>query len=318
MNVRPRRKAFTLVELLVVIAIIGILVALLLPAVQAAREAARRMQCSNNLKQMALAVHNYADTYDAFPYAYQQTISLHARILPFMEQGNLSQLVNYNLSWNDPSNAVAVNTKVPAFVCPSDINKLPISLGATNNYYGNMGTNLLYQAPPTLASDPNYGMPPHNGAFSASIAVRFADFLDGTSNTAMFSEKNRGDGSNGISSPESDTYRPGTFPATPDQAMADCLAVNVNDLSKQGYSNVGAPWMQPYHSVSVYYHILPPNSRSCMFPPGRIASTAGSRHPGGVEVAMSDGSVRFISRTINLQTWRAIGTRDGNDVPGDF
>jgi hypothetical protein len=227
-------------------------------------------------------------------------------------------LVNYNLSWNDPSNAVAVNTKVPAFVCPSDINKLPISLGATNNYYGNMGTNLLYQAPPTLASDPNYGMPPHNGAFSASIAVRFADFLDGTSNTAMFSEKNRGDGSNGISSPESDTYRPGTFPATPDQAMADCLAVNVNDLSKQGYSNVGAPWMQPYHSVSVYYHILPPNSRSCMFPPGRIASTAGSRHPGGVEVAMSDGSVRFISRTINLQTWRAIGTRDGNDVPGDF
>ncbi|MFO0901864.1 MAG: DUF1559 domain-containing protein [Pirellulales bacterium] len=317
-RLRRHRAGFTLVELLVVIAIIGILVALLLPAVQAAREAARRMQCSNNLKQLALAVHNYHDTYNSFPYAYQQNVSLHARLLPYMEQSNVAALITYDLPWNDPANAVALNTKVAAFVCPSDVNRLPTNLGATNNYYGNIGTTILYRAPSTNPSNSNYGFPPHNGAFSDGLAVRFADILDGTSNTALFSEKNRGDGSNGISSPESDTYQPGTYPATADQAMADCLAVNTADLSKQGYSNVGAPWIQPYHSTSVYYHTLPPNTRSCMYPPGRIATTAGSRHPGGVELAMCDGSVRFISKTINLQTWRALGSRDLSDVPGDF
>ncbi len=315
---RGRRPGFTLVELLVVIAIIGILVALLLPAVQAAREAARRTQCNNNLKQMALAVHNYHDVYHAFPFAYQQNISHHARLLPFMEQTNLHDMINFQVSYSDPSNLAVMNTKVGGFVCPSDINQLPSSLGATNNYYGNMGTTILYQAPSTNPSNSNFGFPEHNGSFSASVAVRFGDVLDGTSNTALFSEKNRGDGSNGISSPASDTYQPGTYPATADQAMADCLAVNTLDLSKQGFSNVGAPWLRPYHSTTVYYHILPPNTRSCMYPPGRIATTAGSRHPGGVMIALCDGSVRFVSKTINVATWRALGTRDSSDLVGNY
>lgn len=313
-----QRRAFTLVELLVVIAIIGILVALLLPAVQAAREAARRMQCTNNLKQMALAVHNYHDSYLAFPYAYQQSISHHARLLPYMEHSPLYDQVNFNFSYSNAANDIPRNTRVANFICPSDLSQLPATLFAGNNYYANMGTTILYQSPSNNPSSASFGFPEHNGAFSSSRAVKFADILDGTSNTAMMSEKNKGDGSNGISTPASDTYQPGTFPGTADQAMADCLAINVQDLSKQGYSNVGAPWLQPYHSTTVYYHILPPNTRSCMYPPGRIATTAMSRHPGGVNVALCDGSVRFVANSISLATWRALGTRDVGDVLGDF
>ncbi|MFO0819928.1 MAG: DUF1559 domain-containing protein [Pirellulales bacterium] len=315
---KPERNAgFTLVELLVVIAIIGVLVALLLPAVQAAREAARRTQCNNNLKQLTLAVHNYHDVYQAFPFAYQQNISHHARLLPYIEQTALYDTINFNLPYTDPANLTALNARIAGFQCPSDPNLLPPSLGGTNNYYGNMGTTILYQAPSTVAGNSNFGFAPHNGVYSASQAVRFADVLDGTSNTAMFSEKNRGDGSNALTTPASDTYQPGTYPATADQAMADCLAVNTQDLAKQGFSNVGAPWLRPYHSTTVYYHILPPNSRSCMFPPGRIATTAGSRHPGGVLVSMTDGSVRFVAKTVNITTWRAMGTRDSGDIVSD-
>lgn len=318
-----RRAAFTLVELLVVIAIIGILVALLLPAVQAAREAARRMQCGSQLKQMALAVHNYHDTYNAFPFGNAQGapfngISPHARLLPYIEQTNLYNLINFNVGYDDPSNFVAMNTRVSVFLCPSDPDSLPLTLGARNNYYGNSGTNLLFGAPPTNPSDPNFGMLENNGVFIRDKTLRFADVLDGTSNTALFSEKNKGDGSNGVSTPESDTFRPGTFPATADQAWADCKAVNPLDLSKQGVSNVGAPWLWAYHSTTLYWHVAPPNTRSCMYPPGRIMTTAGSRHPGGVMLALCDGSTRFVASTIDLATWRYIGTRAGKEVVDNY
>src|SRR4051812_9677126 len=112
----PRRTAFTLIELLVVIAIIGILVALLLPAVQAAREASRRIQCTNNLKQFVIGLHNYADTYKAFPAARtSNAISTHASLLPYMEQERLFQMVNFSKSWNDASNTAVRGTEVPFF-----------------------------------------------------------------------------------------------------------------------------------------------------------------------------------------------------------
>ncbi|MFM7074309.1 MAG: DUF1559 domain-containing protein [Planctomycetota bacterium] len=309
---------FTLVELLVVIAIIGVLVALLLPAVQAARESARRTQCTNNLKQLALGCHNYHDTNNALPFAYQQNISHLARLLPFIEQSALHDRVNYSVPFSDPANAFVMMANVTGFVCPSDPNMLPPSLGGTNNYYANMGSNIVNSAPSTASGGVNFGMADQNGAFTASTAVRFADILDGTSNTALLSERSRGDGSNGISTPLSDTFQPGTYPATADQAMADCLAVNPTDLSKQGFSNGGVPWLRPYHSTTAYFHVLPPNQRSCMFPPQRIATTANSRHPGGVIVGMADGGVRFVSRTINVLTWRALGTRDGGEVVNAF
>src|SRR6187200_2715856 len=113
---RHSRRGFTLIELLVVIAIIGVLIALLLPAVQAAREAARRMQCTNNLKQMALAVHNYHDANQTFPYAYQQSISHHARLLPYMEQSPLYEQVNFSFSYSNAVNDIPRNTRINNFI----------------------------------------------------------------------------------------------------------------------------------------------------------------------------------------------------------
>jgi prepilin-type processing-associated H-X9-DG protein len=123
-----------------------------------------------------------------------------------------------------------------------------------------------------------------------------------------------GDFNNSVVTDLSDTFRPGTFPATPDDAYTQCRATVIGNLANQGYSNVGAPWTYGYHSTTSYWHIAPPNARSCMFPPARIATTSNSRHPGGVNMTMADGSVRFLKNSVNIVTWRAIGTRNGGEV----
>jgi prepilin-type processing-associated H-X9-DG protein len=162
-------------------------------------------------------------------------------------------------------------------------------------------------------ADPNYGMPAPNGVFWRTSAVKVHDVADGISKTAAFSEKLLGDGSNAVVTQESDTFRPGTNPTTADQAYDDCKNVNIQDLSKQGVSNVGGPWLQAYHSTSIYFHVAPPNARSCMYPPGRIMTTAGSRHPGGAHVAFLDNAVRMVSENVDLVVWRAAGTRSGGE-----
>ena len=311
-----RRSGFTLVELLVVIAIIGILVALLLPAVQAAREAARRMQCSNHLKQFGLALHNYHDTYKAIPIAdvdgTSTPVSAHARLLPFLEQTALFNLVDFSVPYDHVNNTVARNTEVTVFRCPSDPSRLPAAVGGKNNYYWNAGAGIVMYASGAT------GQPPANGIVFHNQPFRFNDIIDGLSSTAALAEKLTGDGSNGISSPRTDTFRPGTYPNTPDEALQQCNAVDVTDLSKQGYSNVGGPWLQQYHSTNQYNHVLPPNGRSCMYPPGRIATTANSQHPGGLMLVLCDGSVRFVSTTIDLRTWRGLGSINGGEVLGDY
>lgn len=239
--------------------------------------------------------------------------SVHARILPYIEQGMVFDRINFNLAYNDVANDSARMQFVPAFVCPSDKTKLTPALGGKNNYYGNCGTTILAGAPPTLTTDPNFGMPANNGIFQRDKINKLADVTDGTSNTAMFSEKTSSDGDNAQVDEKSDTFRPGTFPANADAALADCKACDIKNLTKQGTSNVGAPWIQAYHSTTLYYHVAPPNGRSCMYPPGRIMTTANSWHRGGVYTAMCDGSVRFSVDSINLQIWRALGTREAND-----
>jgi prepilin-type N-terminal cleavage/methylation domain-containing protein/prepilin-type processing-associated H-X9-DG protein len=313
-------SGFTLVELLVVIAIIGILVGLLLPAVQAAREAARRMQCSNNIRQIGLAMHNYESTWKKFPPGSLvgvtfTGISVHARLLPHMEQANSYTLVNFNFGYDAPQNAVARAQQISTFLCPSDpAGDLPALLGGRNNYYANVGTGILAGAKPTDPADPNFSQPAPNGVFFRESRIAPRDILDGLTYTAAFSEKLLGDGSNGIATLRSDTFRPGTFPATADAALADCNAMNPLNLSLQGVSNVGAPWLWAYHSTTMYYHVAPPNGRSCMYPPGRIMTTAGSRHPGGVQVLLCDGSVQFASENLDLAIWRGLGTRAGSEV----
>ena len=315
---KSRRVAFTLIELLVVIAIIAILVALLLPAVQQARESARKTQCKSNLKQLGLALQNYHGSFSCFPPAAVNGISGQARLLPYLDQTNVYNQINFNVSYNNAANAAVREIPLATLRCPSDSDTLPAGLGARNNYYSNTGISVVYTTPSTTVGGSTYGLPQPNGIMFPNSKIRFADMLDGASNTAAFSEKVVGDGSNGVSTAISDTFQPGTTPADADEARDQCRAIDITDLTKQGYSNVGAPWLQSYHSTTMYWHSLTPNERSCMFPPGRIATTANSRHTGGVHLLLCDGTVRFVGNSINLATWRGLGTRQGGEVIGDF
>ena len=317
---RARRSGFTLIELLVVIAIIAVLIALLLPAVQQAREAARNAQCKNNLKQMGIAMHNYLDVHRRLPLclnASSKPISVHAYLLPAMEQMPLYGKIDFKTNWNSPENAAARSTTVAGFLCPSQpAVALPAGWAGTT-YRACQGSQVLHGQPSTDPSNANFGMAPPNGVFVPSASLSIADVTDGTSNTAAFSEHPLGDFNQLASSPF-DTFRPGTNPATPDEAVAQCNAIDPADLSKQGVSDVGAPWLQSYHSTTQYHHVAPPNARSCMFPPGRISTTATSFHTGGVVVTLCDGSVRFVSENISLAVWRGLGSRNGGEVLGDF
>ncbi len=309
-----RSRGFTLVELLVVIAIIGILVGLLLPAVQSAREVARRMQCGNNLKQFGLAIHNYESSNKRLPAGRSPAgLSAHAQLLPYLEQNNVYGLVDFNVAYTHANNVAALAVNIPTFTCPSDpVTTVPIGWAGTN-YRSNQGAGILNALAPSISSDPNYGYPNPNGPFIPTTYLRIGSITDGLSNTAAFSEHGKGDFSNAISSP-SDTFWPKTNPTTPDEAVRDCKAINPLDLQFQRNSNVGAPWLQGSHTTSNYFHVAPPNSRSCMFPPGRISTTAKSYHTGGVQVARCDGSVSFVGQSIDLSVWRSLGTCNEGEV----
>ncbi len=312
-----RRSGFTLVELLVVIAIIGILVGLLLPAVQAAREAARRMQCGNNLKQLGLAMLNYESTNKRLPAGRSPGASLSsfASLLPYMEQTNVNNLVDFNVSATHANNTAARAAIIPSLLCPSDkVNVVPVAGWAGTNYRTNQGSGILNSLPGTTVGSTNYGMPEPDGPMIPSTFRTIAAIIDGTSNTAAFSEHGLGDFSNAITS-ITDTFQPGTYPATPDEAVQQCRAVDVSNLSFQGNSNAGAPWLAGGHTTSNYFHVSAPNSRSCMHPPQRIQTTAKSYHTGGVQVGRCDGSVAFVSQTVDIAAWRALGSiSDGSTL----
>jgi prepilin-type N-terminal cleavage/methylation domain-containing protein/prepilin-type processing-associated H-X9-DG protein len=319
-----KRPAFTLIELLVVIAIIGILIALLLPAVQKIREAAARLQCTNNLHQIGLALHNYHDGNQKFPPSGTSTtsgagsgFSVHVFLLPYIEQQPIYNAMNLTASASDTTQNVQARAAViKIFLCPSDpMTNLPPGWAGTN-YRANNGVNLLNSYGDSDTNGVNAALPPPNGGFFTNSAYRFADMSDGTSNTAAFSEHSKGDFSNAISTPNSDTFQPGTWPATVDQAMANCNGIDITNLKYQGNSNGGAPWMSHGHTTTRYWHNFPPGSRSCMFPPQRISTTANSAHGQLVNVLLFDGSVRPVSYSISLATWRALGTRNGGETLG--
>jgi prepilin-type N-terminal cleavage/methylation domain-containing protein len=310
-----RRSGFTLIELLVVIAIIAILIGLLLPAVQRVREAAARMKCSNNLKQIGLALHNYHSSLNSFPPASDDNgFPVHCLILPYIEQDNLYKQINFSVSPTNAANAAARATVIPIYLCPSDPStNLPAGTPGVN-YRCNSGVSIVNSYPTAV----NASMPPNDGGFWAKQPYRVADITDGTSNTAAFSEHIKGDFSNGVASPDGDTFQPGTYPSTPDEALAQCNAIDPKNLAFQGKSNAGDFWMNYDHTGTRYYHAFPPGNRSCMYPPQRISTTANSGHTRMVNLLLFDGSVRPVSYSISLTTWRALGTRNGGEVVGDY
>lgn len=360
-NRRHRRDAgFTLVELLVVIAIIGVLVGLLLPAVQSAREAARRMQCTNNLKQITLALHNYHDVFNKFPAAGVLPEGWHASryypgmivsLLPYIEQDaryeEIQSRVNSSTDyWSTLFGGAVYQSPLPAVLCPSDPNgssPSPHMANARLNYMYNMGDGMLKLD--AAWHHPNYVNNPYvqarnRGPFHLSDWKSFASITDGASNTLAMSESASASqgywsrevkGSSGANSAllEPDGAQPVIHPDVCMTGVIDPANPNLYlqpcDTWRGNFWQVGTPW-NGFHTV------IPPNGPSCWdSPTGYWAAifTPNSYHPGGVNASMLDGSIRFISDTINsgdlTQTqpvsgmspygvWGALGTHAGGEV----
>jgi len=332
-------RGFTLVELLVVIAIIGVMVGLLLPAVQAAREAARRMSCSNNLKQLGLAMHNYHDTYNklpAFVYRsgqgadYWQGYSAFTQILPNIEQQSLyDQIKTGSRDFFDFWHVAGLNnalesgrrTRVAAFLCPSDI---AFPGGATGRDNGS-GCNYGVSFGSTIAwanFQQQNGMFRGNSSTTVRAELKFADVTDGLSNTLMVSEHLVGDGDGGrLMNGKSSEPRLGTgFTGAvefPTQAEIDTFGTTCLGITGHNSSN-GQHWIAPLPSQTALNTVATPNWRfpSCQTSGSGFASdrdgvyVARSRHPGGVQCTVGDASVRFVTESVDLITWQSFGARN--------
>jgi prepilin-type N-terminal cleavage/methylation domain-containing protein/prepilin-type processing-associated H-X9-DG protein len=316
------RTAFTLVELLVVIAIIGILIALLLPAVQAAREAARRGQCQNHLKQIALSAHNYESVYGSFPPGVTMLqfpsapryrgVTLFVYLAPFIEQGNVTSEWNLadplvNTTLPAPGAGSRTATVVPSFTCPSDlIPSNPVDTGSNRWYaltsYGGNGGRRSYDPAAATNDGVFFVIGPGSQTAPTGKPVRAADILDGLSNTSLLGERSHYD-------PNNDAAAATVSP--PGGSFA-------NKMGQIGYwANSGGRLAAGDVSMSAFAPInyeVP--ATGAVYADMELRVNAfGSLHPGGANFALGDGSARFLRETISAAVLeRLCMRRDGETV----
>jgi prepilin-type N-terminal cleavage/methylation domain-containing protein/prepilin-type processing-associated H-X9-DG protein len=304
------RRGFTLIELLVVIAIIAILIALLVPAVQKVREAAARTQCVNNLKQWGLAMHNYHDTHKKFPIGSRsgprQAWPMH--LWPYVDQSMLSNAIpNLNTqefylppaTINNGTLNGLTGAKLTLYYCPTDagadITNNPSYCRRRGNYAVNWGVTLYGQAPQANAMAPFGHM---NGNRATPLVVKMTTITDGTSNTLMMSETL-------CAKSESDNDWRGDF-QNDDGHFRFQSRITPNSTSPD---IIASGWFQPTGDPAMPAVAGASNAQ---------VAGARSRHPGGVNVSLCDGTVRFVTNSINLITWQALSTMNGNEPVGDF
>ena len=285
-QVGGRFTGFTLIELLVAIAIIGVLIGLLLPAVQVAREAARRTQCANNLRQIGLALHNYESSKQKFPVGSVQSnfVSVFASVLPYIEQGNLHDRYDFTLYYTDPQNAALSQQALPVFLCPSMVipRRVPEPLGnevgGPSSYLANEGSNNHMRR-----CDGMFGVDwPTHGFRNPPVAFR--DILDGTSNTLAIGET---------------TYGARDY-------LWGSSVPQIGGTVRHGY----ARWVVGYpRGISMGTTLFPLNQ------PSRLTLGGySSQHPGGLNFLLMDGSTRFVADTLDRTVLQALGTRAGREV----
>lgn len=315
------RKAFTLVELLVVIAIIAMLVVLLLPAVQSAREAARRTQCVNNIRQLGLALHSYESAHSVFPAGSPEQagyLSPQAQVLPQIEESAVGKLLDVHKGPFEEPNYTVAAAQPAIFLCPSDPQPIEgqTDMGWTN-YHANYGTWVHIRG-----WDGVFG-PNYNAGGDEMKPLRIGQIADGTSKTAAFAEVLNGFGP-ALGAPAHqlvDCFEGGAA-GSPDvtlaEARANFMAKNWQE-SKIPWSGSwrwrGYPWSEGTVWRGGYNHLLPPN-QPCWQPGDwwKLVTPATSFHPGVVNTTMCDGSVRAISPDVDPSVWEAAGTRSGEEA----
>lgn len=322
-----RRRGFTLIELLVVVAIIGILIVLLLPAVQMAREAAARARCQNNLKQLGLALHNYESTFGFLPSLGDYTTaggtvywSLQSRLLPYVEQENLQRLIDFTQPISQQPHVARIRVRL--LLCPREVNNKERPDGPTFvhyplNYVANAGVWHVYQ-PPADRGD---------GVFLVNRPIRLGEIMDGTSNTLGMAEVKaftsylRDGGNPSGSAP---------VPSTPAEVVVYGGEFKVDSghtewvdarVHQTGFTttfppNTKVPYTDRGTTYDVDFNSLR-EGRSTTLPTYAVV-TSRSYHTRGVNALLLDGSIRFVPNSISQATWRALGTRAGGEVGSDF